>query len=149
MIDKRRDHSWQIPRPDLSINIGTSNVCTQCHQDKDNSWADKQVGQWFPDSPYRNQSHFAVAFYAAEINYQGVAASLAYIAQDNRQSAIIRASSLQRLAPYTDAESLAVLTKATKNQNELIRLGAIQGSSFTCLPCTLEIIVALVKQIRC
>lgn len=94
--DARRDHSWQIPRPDLSKNIGTPNVCTQCHQQQDDTWADKHVGQWFPDSSYRNQQHFAVAFYASDISYRGAGDVLSYTAQDVTQAGIIRGSALQR-----------------------------------------------------
>ncbi|GGD27901.1 tetratricopeptide repeat protein [Hyunsoonleella pacifica] len=37
--DYRRDHSFRIPRPDLSLKYGTPNACTQCHTDKDDEWA--------------------------------------------------------------------------------------------------------------
>ncbi|TBN04685.1 tetratricopeptide repeat protein [Hyunsoonleella flava] len=37
--DYRRDHSFRIPRPDLSLKYGTPNACTQCHTDKDDTWA--------------------------------------------------------------------------------------------------------------
>lgn len=33
-VDPRRDHSIRIPRPDLSLRLGTPNACTQCHLDK-------------------------------------------------------------------------------------------------------------------
>ena len=128
-VDARRDHSWQIPRPDLSKNIGTPNVCTQCHDDKTADWADKQLGQWFPDSRYRNQPHFAVAFYAADINYRDAAKALSYTAQDINQAAIIRASALSRLATYPGKNTLIALARAVKDGDELIRLGAVQGSA--------------------
>ncbi len=32
-IDARRDHSLRIPRPDLSVDLGTPNACTACHID--------------------------------------------------------------------------------------------------------------------
>ncbi|MGF1759854.1 tetratricopeptide repeat protein [Photobacterium sagamiensis] len=128
-VDPRRDHSWQVPRPDLSQNIGTPNVCTSCHEDKSNVWADKQVGKWFPKSPYRNEAHFASAFYAAEIGYQNAGDSLSYIAQDVKQSDIIRASALQRLERYPGRNSIIALARAVNNENEMVRLGAIQGSA--------------------
>jgi tetratricopeptide (TPR) repeat protein len=31
MVDPRRDHSFRIPRPDLSVQLGTPNACTGCH----------------------------------------------------------------------------------------------------------------------
>ena len=30
-VDSRRDHSLRVPRPDLSVELGTPNACTQCH----------------------------------------------------------------------------------------------------------------------
>ena len=41
-VDPRRDHSMRIPRPDLSVVMGTPNACNQCHQDKD------APGHWMP-----------------------------------------------------------------------------------------------------
>src|SRR5690606_35808383 len=41
-IDERRDHSLRIPRPDLSISLGTPNACTGCHLDAENVDASKR-----------------------------------------------------------------------------------------------------------
>lgn len=30
-VDKRRDHSIRVPRPDLSVRLGTPNACSGCH----------------------------------------------------------------------------------------------------------------------
>jgi tetratricopeptide (TPR) repeat protein len=30
-VDPRRDHSFRVPRPDLSVQLGTPNACTGCH----------------------------------------------------------------------------------------------------------------------
>ena len=38
-VDYRRDHSFRIPRPDLSTKNGTPNACIQCHKDTSNQWA--------------------------------------------------------------------------------------------------------------
>ncbi len=34
-VDSRRDHSLRIPRPDLSVKLGTANACTGCHLQTD------------------------------------------------------------------------------------------------------------------
>ncbi|MCE9553234.1 MAG: HEAT repeat domain-containing protein [Planctomycetes bacterium] len=31
VVDPRRDHSFRVPRPDLSVKLGTPNACTGCH----------------------------------------------------------------------------------------------------------------------
>ncbi len=37
--DPRRDHSLNIPDPELSLELGTPNSCTMCHKDRDDRWA--------------------------------------------------------------------------------------------------------------
>ncbi|WP_419761172.1 multiheme c-type cytochrome [Photobacterium gaetbulicola] len=128
-IDPRRDHSWHVPRPDLSQHIKTPNVCTGCHQDKTNSWADTELGKRFPNSAYRYQQHFGVAFYADSINHQAAPDALSYTAQDSSLSEIIRGSALSRMAGNTGQNTLVALARAVKHNSELIRLGAIEGAS--------------------
>ena len=128
-VDPRRDHSWHVPRPDISQHIDTPNVCTSCHEDKTDQWADAQIAKWFPESKYRNQQHFAVAFYADAIGHRGAVDALAYSSQDSSLSNIIRASSLERMAGNTGQNTLISLARAIKHDNEMIRLGAVAGSS--------------------
>jgi len=33
-VDQRHDHSFRVPRPDLSVRTGTPNACTACHIDE-------------------------------------------------------------------------------------------------------------------
>lgn len=35
-VDFRRDHSIRVPRPDLSVDLGTPNACTGCHLEQKN-----------------------------------------------------------------------------------------------------------------
>ena len=34
VVDRRHDHSFRVPRPDLSAKLGTPNACNDCHTDK-------------------------------------------------------------------------------------------------------------------
>ncbi len=43
MVDPRRDHSLRVPRPDLSVALGTPNACTGCHLDSANVSDDKRA----------------------------------------------------------------------------------------------------------
>ena len=36
--DLRYDHTFRVPRPDLSVKYGTPNACNNCHKDKTASW---------------------------------------------------------------------------------------------------------------
>ncbi|MEX1039655.1 MAG: multiheme c-type cytochrome [Pirellulaceae bacterium] len=42
-VDPRRDHSIRVPRPDLSVNLGTPNACTKCHLDRANISDEKRA----------------------------------------------------------------------------------------------------------
>ena len=53
VVDARRDHSFRIPRPDLSVSLGTPNACTGCHTDKDAAWAAATVKSLVPDAKSR------------------------------------------------------------------------------------------------
>ena len=45
-VDDRRDHSFKIPRPDISLVYGTPNACTKCHTDKTAQWASDSLNKW-------------------------------------------------------------------------------------------------------
>lgn len=48
-IDPRHDHSIRVPRPDLSVQDGTPNACTQCHTKKSPAWAAQWARKWYPN----------------------------------------------------------------------------------------------------
>ena len=66
-IDDRRDHSLRVPRPDLTVKLGTPNACNGCHTKPQETpaWAAERVKEWYgdkrPDDP-----HFASAIAAAQ-----------------------------------------------------------------------------------
>src|SRR5262249_55032024 len=47
IVDPRRDHSLRVPRPDLSVTLGTPNACNGCHANQDARWAAARVKAWF------------------------------------------------------------------------------------------------------
>lgn len=55
MVDARRDHSFRVPRPDLSVRLGTPNACTGCHID-----SKKLVGRT-PDKPLQQYLDWIIA----------------------------------------------------------------------------------------
>ncbi len=61
VVDPRHDHSMRIPRPDLSVTLGTPNACNNCHEDKDAEWAAAQVKTWYGAAPTGFQA-YAEAF---------------------------------------------------------------------------------------
>ncbi|WP_192022677.1 tetratricopeptide repeat protein [Shewanella sp. WPAGA9] len=126
-VDPRADHSFKVPRPDISLKIGTPNVCTSCHTDKDNQWADNAIKQRYPQSNYRQSDSFATVFAQAAVGVPTSGDSLSYIAQNNANPDIIRASALSRLSDYPGQNALVAIMRGVKHEDPQIRLGAIAG----------------------
>lgn len=72
-VDLRNDHSFRVPRPDLSDKLGTPNACTQCHGNKTNQWAASHIEQWHGK---QRKSHFAMAVNDAINNREGADSAL-------------------------------------------------------------------------
>lgn len=104
LVDERADHSMRVPRPDLTLKIGTPNACNGCHEDKGAAWASAAVEAWYPDPAHRGP-HFGEALFAADIHAPDAGSRLLALASDLSQPAIARASALAGL--HDDPERLA------------------------------------------
>ncbi len=60
--DFRRDHSFRIPRPDLTVKYGTPNSCNSCHDDKTPERASMRNKVWYEHDP---KEHFSDIITAA------------------------------------------------------------------------------------
>lgn len=127
-IDARRDHSLRIPRPEQSASIGAPNACNQCHQDQGAAWAQRSIEEWLAGSGDELGRHpFADAFYAADNGKPEAAPRLLEIATDDSMPAIARGSAILRHAPYHNQSSLKVLQQLLKDDEILVRLGALRS----------------------
>ena len=98
VIDQRHDHSFRVPRPDLSVSLGVPNACTSaCHRDRGASWAANELRRRAGGTPVGYQ-RFAETFAAADRGDARAGADLVRMADDTAQPAIVRASALERLA---------------------------------------------------
>ncbi|MGB7324670.1 MAG: tetratricopeptide repeat protein [Rubripirellula sp.] len=64
-VDKRRDHSIRVPRPDLSVKLGTPNACSHCHvadhlesidSKSKEAFATKEYSLWLAAAEQGNES---------------------------------------------------------------------------------------------
>jgi tetratricopeptide (TPR) repeat protein len=125
VVDERADHSLRVPRPDLSLKLGTPNACNACHQDKDAAWATSAVESWYPDSAYRGP-HFGEALHAADTNAPDATARLLALAADPTQPAIARASALDRLRDHADPTALVTVRRLLADPQALVRAQAVR-----------------------
>ncbi len=125
-VDARHDHSFRIPRPDQSIAIGTPNACNRCHVDKSAQWAAEQVSTWYGRAPAGLQ-RYAPALHAARNGLPAAGRLLQQITADANQPAIARATALQALGAYPDADMLELVQQGLAADDPLQRLGALDA----------------------
>src|SRR5207253_534568 len=111
VVDARRDHSIRVPRPDLSVSLGTPNACAQCHAGHTPEWATQAVARWFPHGR-QTVPHYGAALRAGRTGAADAEQQLDRLILDRSQPAIARGSALLLLPRYVSAASEAALTGA-------------------------------------
>ena len=87
VVDRRHDHSFRIPRPDVSAKVGTPNACNDCHADKPAQWAANAIESWY--GPQRKGfQNYAEAFHAAWALQADAGPRLAAVASDHDDAAV-------------------------------------------------------------
>ena len=124
VVDDRRDHSFRIPRPDLTASVGAPNACNTCHTDRDAAWAVAAISEWRgPDAP-PPKAHFATALDAARHSFAN--ADLLEVVSSSAYPGIARATAVSQLSqPFGSAE-FRTLESALGNPDALIRIAALR-----------------------
>jgi tetratricopeptide (TPR) repeat protein len=131
VVDPRHDHSFRIPRPDLSVRLGTPDGCTHCHVDRDAAWAAGRVAEWH--GPERRQEpHPGEAIHAGRTGAPGAAPALTALAADQEAPAIFRATAVALLSDYPSLEALSAWRGALGDADALVRHAAVRA--FESLP---------------
>jgi len=123
VVDPRHDHSFRVPRPDLTVKVGVPNACNGCHKENTAEWAAETVDRWYPRAAPR-PPHFAEALAAGRGGGPDAAPALARVFGDAREPGIVRATALELLAGYGDLDALAT---GTRDPDPLVRATAVAG----------------------
>jgi predicted CXXCH cytochrome family protein len=126
-VDGRRDHSFRVPRPDLTQTIGVPNACDECHADRGAAWAAERVAEWFPTSGQHGKPHFAAALVAARTGAPQAPRLLAECIEDTQQPAIVRATALIAFARWPGSQNLELAAAGAIDREGLVRLAALQA----------------------
>jgi hypothetical protein len=120
VIDWRADHSFRVPRPDLSADIGTPNACGAdgCHADRPLSWILNATRRWYGEA---RRPHFGTAFAAARRGDEAAVPELVRLTESTLQPPLVRASALELLAQFSGHASRAALEAALLSEHGLIR----------------------------
>src|SRR4051812_9548565 len=126
VIDPRRDHSLRIPRPDLSVKLGTPNACNMCHADRKPQWAAEAVAKWYGPAR-RQEAHYGEILSAGRTRQPGAAGKLATLAHDATQPDIVRATALELLRSFPGQTASAAFRDALSHSDPMIRRAALEG----------------------
>jgi tetratricopeptide (TPR) repeat protein len=126
VVDPRRDHSLRVPRPDLSVTLGTPNACNGCHTNRDARWAAARVAAWFGNDRVGYQ-RFGLAFSATHAEGRDRQAELRAVANDVTQPPIARATALAQIEVSSDPAALQTVAGGLRDPVGLVRFGSLQS----------------------
>jgi Tfp pilus assembly protein PilF len=141
-VDERNDHSFRIPRPDLSQKLATENklvenelpnACTNCHKDKSSLWAASAIASKMaseikksPGKTARGYQQFSPALHAIATQSESALTEI-YNALLGDTPDIARASIVSHLGDYPTQQTLMTSLQMLKSSDADIRRAALQS----------------------
>ncbi|WP_281322373.1 tetratricopeptide repeat protein [Flavobacterium aestivum] len=122
--DLRHDHSFRVPRPDLSVKYGTPNACSNCHKDKSEKVLADAVIKWYgPNRKY----HFADDLIPGSRLNTDSEAHLTRLINTKVTPNIIKATAAFYLGSITTPSSLDILISCLNHKDAQIRYRALRS----------------------
>ena len=125
-VDARRDHSMRIPRPDISLSIGSPNACTQCHKDKSDAWAYDALQTWGVSGRFTDLS-LAKARHSADRGDMRALPTLESVVADNSQSDLMRASIIEQLGNLGSRQLPNAAAMLLRSDSPVLRASAVRA----------------------
>lgn len=137
-VDPRRDHSIRVPRPDLTLKLGTPNACQSCHTKPTENveWQLAKVREWY-GTKREQKPHFGEILERGRKQDPHAAEALIDLARnrptgtpDERAAAVgpvVRASAVALLTHYPSEETRKALERALQDDDSLVRVAAVRA----------------------
>jgi Tfp pilus assembly protein PilF len=122
--DLRHDHSFRIPRPDLSVKFGMPNACSNCHKDKSEKALADAITQWY--GPKRKY-HFSDDLIPGSQLTPNSEVHLLHLINGKEIPNIIKATAAFYLRNSNTPTSLNALLICLKNKDAQVRYRALQS----------------------
>jgi tetratricopeptide (TPR) repeat protein len=123
-VDGRRDHSFRIPRPQLTVAHGVANACNACHADQTAEWAVQVLAEQGRLAVDQDAAHWTSMLASADRFDQASMEALSQLAVDAAVPAIIRATAISRLRLANAPESRELIAQLASAEEPLVRLAA-------------------------
>ncbi len=131
LLIRRRDHTFQPPVPENTVQFGIPNACTTCHDDRSPEWAAKQMDAWWNDGERRSKvASLADTMYRAGSGDATTLPALAKLAVDRSQGLLIRASAADFIGRLVlESRSGATMARSTNQTQTSFDGGSTKGST--------------------
>ena len=126
VVDPRHDHSFRVPRPDLSVTFGVPNACNACHVEQAPSWAADRVAEWFPEGR-GGTFHYAKALQAGRSWAADRNVLLTRVIADSAEPAIVRATAVALLSSQLDDAGVELIAQQLRDRSPLVQLAALEA----------------------
>lgn len=143
-VDRRHDHSFRVPRPDLSVAIGVPNACNACHAERSPDWAARVVAEWYPRGR-QTTPHYGLALHAGRIGAIDAERRLGELIRDRGQPATARATALGLLGPYFTAASAGAMRAGANDADPLVRMATPRALPPATPPAMVPVLMPLLS----
>jgi hypothetical protein len=123
-VDQRRDHSFTIPDPQLSMVSNAPNACTTCHQGKTDAWAIKTMTEWGATG---RQNIWPIINQGLDRQDSLIFREYASNPPDLNLTPIRQATLLSKLAGFPSRLSVETAASQLANPDPLIRRAAVNA----------------------
>ncbi len=138
-VDDRRDHSFTVPRPALSAEIGVPNACASCH-DRGDSWAAERLRAWGVGA----KAHWGGLQRRLTLGDPRSLGELAAYIGDPTTAPIVKAVLLAQSANVRVEGLAGILQRALGDDEALVRRGAVIGARGLPAPLRWRLLAGLV-----
>ncbi len=121
--DYRPDHSFRVPRPDLSVKYDVPNACNRCHEDQSFQWASDWVNTWYGN---KRQFHYSEILLRA-VHLESSPKEIAHFTTIDTIPDIAKATALFHLENYAGEEAFRALLGSLQHPAALVRRTAVEG----------------------
>jgi tetratricopeptide (TPR) repeat protein len=123
-IDFRRDHSFRIPRPDISIKYNVPNACNDCHSDKSNQWSEDWIKKYYGE---RKKITYASVIADGYLQKENADTSLIRLIKNDLYPEMVRVTAISYLSAYDNPAVDSVIKEMLYNIEPLVRERAIDA----------------------
>ena len=139
VVDPRRDHSFRVPRPDLSAGTNAPNACANCHAEQGTEWLTAAARDWWGAA----EPHFASVF--AAVRNGAANPPLHTVVGDDDLPGIVRATALTLISSPPSQDDAASIQAGLTDADALLRMAALRVIPILPPESQLELAAPLLK----